>query len=36
VGTQEEKLGIFRRVRDQIIEHIDRELLQGGAWQRRA
>jgi arsenate reductase len=26
-GSQEEKLAVFRRVRDEIIEHIDRELL---------
>lgn len=26
-GSHEQKLALFRRVRDEIIEHIDRELL---------
>lgn len=26
-GTHEQKLAVFRRVRDEIIQHIDRELL---------
>jgi len=26
-GTHEEKLAVFRRVRDEIIQHIDRDLL---------
>jgi arsenate reductase len=33
-GTQEEKLAVFRRVRDQLIEHIDREFVQGGIGKR--
>ncbi len=28
-GSHDERFGVFRRVRDQIIEHIERELVQG-------
>lgn len=34
-GTHEEKLEVFRRVRDQIIVHIDEQFVEGGI-QRRA
>ncbi len=34
-GTHEEKLEVFRRVRDQIIAHIDEQFVEGGI-QRRA
>lgn len=35
-GTQEEKLAVFRRVRDELIRHIDQELVVGAADARRA
>lgn len=35
-GTHDDRLAVFRKVRDQIIEKIDREFVQGGATQRRA
>jgi len=35
-GTQEDKLRVFRRVRGQIIEHVDREFVEGGATRKRA
>lgn len=35
-GTHEDKIAVFRRVRDQIIEHIDREFAQSGTSERRA
>ena len=35
-GTNQEKLAVFRRVRDQIIENINRELIEGAANRRRA
>jgi arsenate reductase len=35
-GTHDEKLAVFRRVRDQIIEHIDREFAADSATLRRA
>ena len=34
-GSDEEKLQVFRRVRDQIIAHIDEQFVEGGI-QRRA
>jgi arsenate reductase len=36
VGTQEEQLKVFRQVRSQIIEHINREFVEGGATRKRA
>ncbi len=36
IGSHNERLAVFRRVRDEIIEHIDREFVQGGTSQRRA
>lgn len=35
-GSHSEKLAIFRRVRDEIIEHIDREFMQGDVAQKPA
>ena len=35
-GTQEERLAVFRRVRDQIIADIDREFVQGDTTRKRA
>ncbi len=35
-GSHEAKLAVFRRVRDQLIVHIEREFVQGGAQQRGA
>jgi arsenate reductase (thioredoxin) len=35
-GTHEERLAVFRRVRDEIIEHIDREFVEGDISQKRA
>lgn len=35
-GTHEEQLAVFRRVRDQLIEHIEREFAQGAADKRKA
>jgi arsenate reductase len=35
-GTREEKLAVFRRVRDELIENIDREFVHGGISQKRA
>ncbi len=35
-GTRDEKLAEFRRIRDEIIEHIDCELVEGGIFQKRA
>jgi arsenate reductase (thioredoxin) len=35
-GTHDEQLSVFRRVRDQIISHIDREFVSGAADRRRA
>lgn len=35
-GTHEERLAVFRRVRDQIIAHIDREFVQGEITRKRA
>jgi arsenate reductase (thioredoxin) len=35
-GTHAEKLAAFRRVRDQIVEHIDREFVRSAAGRKRA
>jgi arsenate reductase len=35
-GTRDEKLAEFRRIRDEIIEHIDRAFVEGGISQKRA
>jgi arsenate reductase len=35
-GTREEKLAVFRRVRDEIVANIEREFVPGAADQRRA
>ena len=35
-GTPAERLPVFRRVRDQIIAHIDREFVQGDITRKRA
>ena len=35
-GTPDERLAVFRRVRDQIVAHIDREFLQGDIARKRA
>ena len=35
-GSQEEKLAVFRRVRDEIIDHIDREFVQRDTVQKPA
>ncbi len=35
-GTRDEKLAEFRRIRDELIEHIDREFVEGGISQKRA
>ena len=35
-GTHEERLAVFRRVRDAIIDHIDREFVQGDIARKRA
>ncbi len=35
-GAHAERLAVFRRVRDEIIAHIDREFVQGGIAQKRA
>jgi arsenate reductase (thioredoxin) len=36
MGTHDEKLAVFRQVRDQIIAHIDREFVQGDLSRKRA
>ncbi len=36
IGTRDEKLTEFRRIRDELIEHIDREFVEGGIFQKRA
>lgn len=35
-GTREEKLAVFRRVRDEIIQRINHELLEGAATRKKA
>ena len=35
-GTHEEKLAVFRRVRDQIVAHIQQDFVQGDAMRRPA
>lgn len=35
-GTHDERLSVFRRIRDQIVEHIDREFIAGDISQKRA
>lgn len=35
-GSREERLAIFRRVRDQIITHIDEQFIHGDITRRRA
>src|SRR5579883_366261 len=35
-GTQENRVAVFRKVRDQIIAHIDREFIHGGVERRQA
>ncbi len=35
-GTHEERLAVFRRVRDELIAHIDREFIQGQIDRKRA
>jgi arsenate reductase len=35
-GSHEERLAVFRRVRDQIISHIEREFVQGDITRKRA
>jgi len=35
-GTHEERLSVFRRIRDEIIEHIDREFVEGDMSRKRA
>ncbi len=35
-GTREQKLAVFRRIRDQLITNIDREFVHGGISQKRA
>ena len=35
-GSHEERLAVFRRVRDQIIANIDREFVQGDITRKRA
>jgi arsenate reductase (thioredoxin) len=35
-GTHDERLAVFRRVRDQIVERIDGEFVEGDITQRRA
>jgi len=35
-GTQEERLAVFRRIRDEIVERIDREFVEGDVTQKRA
>lgn len=34
-GTHEERLAVFRRVRDEITAHIDRDFVQGAAISRK-
>jgi arsenate reductase (thioredoxin) len=34
-GTHQERLAVFRRTRDQIVEHIDREFVEGDITQKR-
>src|SRR5262245_17984045 len=34
-GTQEERLALFRKVRDEIIGHIERDFVLGGASKQR-
>jgi arsenate reductase (thioredoxin) len=36
VGSHDEQLAVFRRVRDQIIAHIDDEFIKGAAIRRKA
>ncbi len=35
-GSRDERLAVFRRVRDQIIAHIEREFVQGDIARKRA
>jgi arsenate reductase len=35
-GTHEERLAAFRKVRDQLIEHIDEDFVRGGVSRKRA
>ena len=35
-GTHDEKLSVFRRVRDQLSEHIDRDFVEGDISRKRA
>jgi arsenate reductase len=35
-GTHEERLAVFRRVRDEMIEHIDKRFIEGDVARRRA
>jgi arsenate reductase len=35
-GTHEERLAAFRKVRDQLIEHIDQDFVRGGVNRKRA
>jgi len=35
-GTHDEKLAVFRRVRDQLVEHINREFVKGEISRKRA
>jgi arsenate reductase (thioredoxin) len=35
-GSHEERLGVFRKVRDEIIENIEREFVQGAIAGKRA
>jgi len=35
-GSREEKLAVFRRIRDQIIRHVTREFLEGPSVQSSA
>lgn len=35
-GTHDKKLAVFRRIRDEIVERIDREFVEGDITQKRA
>jgi arsenate reductase len=35
-GRYDERLAVFRRIRDEIVEHIDREFVEGDITQKRA
>jgi arsenate reductase (thioredoxin) len=35
-GTHEARLAVFRKIRDEIVEHVKREFVQGGVSRQRA